>query len=155
MAEDNKPEKAWWYLFLLLAPIILWLVLGVGWVTSLSLYLVDGVTSSSLYLQVEEYLVPAPGFSLKMLCMAGVWMTVFIWPPLLYFSLVLRYGWGGSTWKDSFMVLGGGFLVMPLVGFIGVALLIANGVFRIAIFAAVIGVILYYLRRWVWDFFRK
>jgi uncharacterized membrane protein YfcA len=53
------------------------------------------------------------------------------------------------------MVLGGGFLVMPLVGFIGVALLIANGVFRIAIFATVIGVILYYLRRWVWDFFRK
>ena len=130
------------YFLSVIAPPILWFIYGV-----------TAATNSSLYLSIQDRLVPSPGFSFGVLVMLGVWMTVALYPCLLYLTLMIRIG--GSSWKESFEAMGPFLVMMPLIGFLGVALLVLGGVFRIICFLFVLGALLWYPGRWLWNWLRR
>lgn len=125
------------YVLLVVAPLLLWFIFGVSW-----------VTSSSLYLDLQHRLVPAPGFSINVLWMLGIWMTVAMYPCILYLTLMIKCG--GSTWRESLEAMGPFLVLCPLIGFFGVALLLVNGIFKIMLFSFMLALLVWYPSQWIW-----
>ncbi len=127
---------------LVVSPLLPWFVFGV-----------PRITSSSLFLQIQERLVPKPGFSVNVLWLFGIWMTVSLYPCVLYLTVLGRYF--GSSWKESFGAMGPFLVLCPLVGFFGLALVITGGVIKIVTCVFGLAMLVIYPCRWLWRNFHK